>query len=114
MRVPFPRRPVSILTWPFGVALTSWVYVWRTTPIYRRELAGSLQRDAPLALARFRKTAGAPWRMERGDEFVVRMPGPWDGPVRVIDMTPHSFRFGPFTDTSRPARSSGAPAMTTC
>jgi hypothetical protein len=26
------------------------------------------------------------------DEFVVRMPGPWDGPVRVADTSPHSFR----------------------
>jgi Domain of unknown function (DUF1990) len=148
VRVPLPRRPLSILMWPLGVALTSWVYVWRTTPIYRRELAGSLERDAPpstpagiaeehlqglddgagpllhrtytgtirgsrwraadlierlkadpnlvapLALARFHKTAGVAWRMERGDEFVVRMPGPWDGPVRVIDTTPRSFRFG--------------------
>jgi len=23
-----------------------------------------------------------------GDEYVVRMPGPWDGPVRVIERTP--------------------------
>ena len=28
-----------------------------------------------------------------GDEFVVRMPGPWDGPVVVVDRTPTSFRF---------------------
>ena len=28
-----------------------------------------------------------------GDEFVVRMPGPWDGPIRVIEVTPTSFRF---------------------
>jgi uncharacterized protein (UPF0548 family) len=27
-----------------------------------------------------------------GDEFVVRMPGPWDGPVRVVSVTPSSFR----------------------
>lgn len=135
------------LTWPLGVAITSWVYVWRTTPIYRRELEGSLPEDlppaipdgvpadavqrvedgvgplfhrryrgtirdaavdagalmekirpdpnvvAPLALARFRKLEGPPWRMELGDEFVVRMPGPWDGPVRAIEVTPTSFRF---------------------
>jgi hypothetical protein len=28
-----------------------------------------------------------------GDEMVVRMPGPWDGPVRVVDCTATSFRF---------------------
>ena len=31
--------------------------------------------------------------MEVGDEYVVRMPGPWDGPVRVVHRTPTSFRF---------------------
>jgi hypothetical protein len=136
-----------MVTWPVGIAVTSWTYTWRTTPIHRRELEGSLEQDlppsrgttvseegvqlprdgsgplfhrtytgrirnaewgaeelmervradpnlvAPLALARFRKTAGPPWRMELGDEFVVRMPGPWDGPIRVIEITDTSFRF---------------------
>ena len=31
--------------------------------------------------------------MAVGDEYVVRMPGPWDGPVRVVHRTPTSFRF---------------------
>jgi uncharacterized protein (UPF0548 family) len=31
--------------------------------------------------------------MTVGDEYVVRMPGPWDGPVRVVDATATSFRF---------------------
>jgi uncharacterized protein (UPF0548 family) len=30
--------------------------------------------------------------MRVGDEFLVRMPGPWNGPVRVISVTPTSFR----------------------
>jgi hypothetical protein len=30
--------------------------------------------------------------MNVGDEYVVRMPGPWDGPVRVAEVTPTSFR----------------------
>ena len=30
--------------------------------------------------------------MAVGDEYVVRMPGPWDGPVRVVDVPPTSFR----------------------
>jgi hypothetical protein len=30
--------------------------------------------------------------MTVGDEYIVRMPGPWDGPVRVIEKTPESFR----------------------
>ncbi|CAN5902438.1 hypothetical protein BH23ACT10_BH23ACT10_11840 [soil metagenome] len=31
--------------------------------------------------------------LQVGAELVVRLPGPWDGPVRVIDRTPTSFRF---------------------
>jgi hypothetical protein len=30
--------------------------------------------------------------MRQGDEFVVRMPGPWDGPVRVVRRDEASFR----------------------
>jgi hypothetical protein len=31
--------------------------------------------------------------MELGDEWLVRMPGPWDGPVRTIELGPEHFRF---------------------
>jgi uncharacterized protein (UPF0548 family) len=30
--------------------------------------------------------------MALGDEFLVRMPGPWDGPVRVVERAPRCFR----------------------
>ena len=40
----------------------------------------------------FFKTRGRTGRLRLGDEFVVRMPGPWDGPVRVIRATPTSVR----------------------
>ncbi len=43
-------------------------------------------------VAVFERTRGEPGRLEAGDEFVIRMPAPWDGPVRVIDMSPASFR----------------------
>jgi Domain of unknown function (DUF1990) len=36
---------------------------------------------------------GEEGEMRVGDEYVVRMPGPWDGPVRVIERTPTCFRF---------------------
>jgi hypothetical protein len=127
------------------VALTSWRYMWRTTPLHRSEVEGALPADAPPPLAagvsreeiqdegagplfhrvyraRIRETAmapetliaavtadldrvapsefasfnkvrGAEGRMAAGDEYVVRMPGPWDGPVRVVARTPTSFRF---------------------
>lgn len=58
-----------------------------------RALAGNPNLAAPVEVAVFRKTKGEPEQSAVGDEFVVRMPGPWDGPVRVVDQTPTSFRF---------------------
>jgi Domain of unknown function (DUF1990) len=49
-------------------------------------------RSAPTKFARFQLTQGDRGSLRVGDEFVVRMPGPWDGPVRVIDVRPRSFR----------------------
>ncbi|MGD0063241.1 MAG: DUF1990 family protein [Streptosporangiaceae bacterium] len=51
----------------------------------------NLNRTSP-EMAVFRKTRGASDEMRRGDEFIVRMPGPWDGPVRVIHRDDTSFR----------------------
>jgi hypothetical protein len=56
----------------------------------------TVQRDpnraAPTKFARFHPTQGARGSLTVGDEFVVRMPGPWDGPVRVVDVRERSFR----------------------
>jgi hypothetical protein len=46
---------------------------------------------APTEFASFAKVKGDDGAMRVGDEFVVRMPGPWDGPVRVVARTPTSF-----------------------
>jgi uncharacterized protein (UPF0548 family) len=46
---------------------------------------------SPTEFASFVKLHGEPGRMRVGDEYRVRMAGPWDGPVRVIDRTPSSF-----------------------
>ncbi len=145
--VPTSRRVATAATWPIGIALTSWHYLWRILPVHRSEQEGSLDVDlppelpgnvshaeiqlprdgfgpllhrtysctiadtamtadeltaqlsadpnrvAPWQLARFRKTCGEPGRMSLGDEFLVHMPGPWDGPVRAIDVRPDRFRF---------------------
>jgi hypothetical protein len=145
-RPPRSRRLATAARWPVGIALTSWQYMWRTTPMHRVEVAGSAAEDAPPALpaglpddevqlpehgagplfhrryhvrirdakrtpeelmafvsgapdrvaptefASFQKVHGDEGRMAVGDEFVVRMPGPWDGPVRVVDVQPTSFR----------------------
>jgi hypothetical protein len=127
------------------MALTSWNYMWRTTPMHRREergtaddlpprlpdarvdedvqqledgvgplfhrlyrarirdarlsaeqviarLAGDPNRATPTELARFLQVEGQGSPLAVGDELVVRMPGPWDGPVRVTAKTDTSFR----------------------
>jgi hypothetical protein len=50
-------------------------------------------RVSPSEFATFQKTKGEHDRMVVGDEYVVRMAGPWDGPVRVTDVGPCTFRF---------------------
>ena len=147
-----PRRSTAArfvsttLLWPFGVGFTCWEYMWRTTPLHRREMKGTLEdHDAPplpatvsterlqlpadgegdlyhrryrarfadprlaaaelmgclfedpnplvpAELARFTKVAGADGPMQVNDEYVVHMPGPWDGPVRVAEVWRTGFR----------------------
>lgn len=145
-RPTFARRIATATVWPVGIALTSWHYLWRTTPLHRRELPGLAREDsppplpsgvpcdelqpaeqgvgplfhrryrtrirgaessaeelitliganpnrvAPTEFARFTKVKGDRGELRVGDEFAVRMPGPWDGPVRVVEVTPSSFR----------------------
>lgn len=52
----------------------------------------------PTEMASFQKVKGDEGVMRVGDEFVVRMAGPWDGPVRVVDRTPTSFRMATLDD----------------
>jgi hypothetical protein len=56
------------------------------------KLHADLNRASATRFARFQLVHGEPGRLAVGDEYVVRMPGPWDGPVRVIDVGPGSFR----------------------
>jgi hypothetical protein len=145
-RPPLVRRLTTATRWPVGIALTSWAYMWRTTPMHRRESTGSIadHRPPPLAgdieraeiqppadgagplfhrryagrirepqfaaedliervsrninavapneFAVFQKVEGRDDAMRVGDEYVVRMPAPWDGPVRVVAVGPRSFR----------------------
>ena len=56
-----------------------------------RRITDDLDAVAPSEFATFRKVAGGA-RLALGDEYTVRMPGPYDGPVRVIALTPTSFR----------------------
>jgi hypothetical protein len=146
-RPPATRRWLTAATWPVGVTLTSWDYMWRSTPLHRHEvvetdvaahlppampdsvdadeilgpergrgplfhrryrtmirqsrldtgelmrvLAADPNRAAPTKFARFQKVLGDEGVLAVGDEFVVRMPGPWDGPVRVVAADERSFR----------------------
>ncbi|MBW3607346.1 MAG: hypothetical protein KY463_03150 [Actinobacteria bacterium] len=146
-RLPPSRRMATAARWPLGVLITGWDYLWRTTPMHRREEPGSVPDDmppplpagtdhtdvqgvedgvgplmhrcfttrvreaeldgaqliaafggepnraAPTALARFVKLRGAEGELRVDDEFTVRMPGPWDGPVRTIEARQASFGF---------------------
>jgi hypothetical protein len=56
-------------------------------------VAQDLNRVAPTEFAVFQKMSGRDDAMRVGDEYVVRMPAPWDGPVRVVAVSPRSFRF---------------------
>ena len=60
------------------------------------ELIGHLRSDpnraTPTEFARFLRARGAGRKIVVGEEMVVRMPGPWDGPVRVAATTDTSFR----------------------
>ena len=139
-------RLATAATWPIGIALTSWDYLWRTTPLHRLEFSGTpdcgvralvrrasadddLQgvddgvgplfhrryrtriRDstmspeelmarvrsdinavAPTSFARFLRPEGGDGALQVGEELLVRMPGPWDGPVRVVAADATSFR----------------------
>lgn len=51
-----------------------------------------LDRAVPSEVTSFRKKRGRLGELRVGDEYRVRMPAPWDGPVRVVDRTPTSFR----------------------
>jgi hypothetical protein len=60
------------------------------------DVMGRIRSDpnlaAPKEFARFHKVGGAEAAMRVGDDYLVHMPGPWDGPVRVVDVTARSFR----------------------
>ena len=59
------------------------------------EIAAEISRDpnpyCNEAMASFDKVVGAADRMAVGDEYLIRISGPWNGPVRVIDMDEASF-----------------------
>jgi len=55
-------------------------------------MSGNLDAVAPSEFATFQKVEGEKGALARGDRYVVRMPGPWDGPVQVVAADAISFR----------------------
>jgi hypothetical protein len=74
----------------------------RDTDLSPEELVSAVSAHpdfaVPTEMATFQKTVGDEGEMRVGDEFVVRMAAPWDGPVRVIDRQPTSFRMATLED----------------
>jgi hypothetical protein len=62
------------------------------TPAALIDLVSTRLNKASPEMAVFRKTRGAQGALRKGDEFVIRMPGPWDGPVRVVRRDEMCFR----------------------
>lgn len=56
-------------------------------------IAAEPNRTTPTEMASFETSDGEIARdLQVGDELVVRLPGPWNGPVRVVERTPTSLR----------------------
>jgi hypothetical protein len=68
----------------------------RATPMTPEAVIARVAADpdcvAPTEFASFQKVRGEDGEMRVGDEYVVHMAGPWDGPVRVVERTPTCFR----------------------
>ena len=62
------------------------------TPSTLIDLVSTRLNQASPEMAVFRKTRGAQGALRKGDEFLIRMPGPWDGPVRVVRRDETCFR----------------------
>ncbi len=55
-------------------------------------VAADPNRVAPTEMAQFQPVGERAGTLAVGDEYVVHIAGPWDGPVRVVAVTPTSFR----------------------
>jgi Domain of unknown function (DUF1990) len=69
----------------------------RNTKLGASELIHSVALNfsklSPSELADFDKTKGKSWVLKIGDEFDITMLGPWNGAVRVVEMSTNAFVF---------------------
>ena len=56
------------------------------------QVTTDLNQAVPSEVTTVERISGVPGALATGDEIVVRLPGPWDGPVRVVHRTGTSFR----------------------
>ncbi len=56
-------------------------------------IKADINQFTPTLMAYFEKTKGDPERFEIGDEYFIHITGPWNGPVRTVDISPTSFSF---------------------
>ncbi len=63
-----------------------------------RRMRVDLDRVAPSEFATFQQLGRESEGVATGDEYVVRMPGPWDGPVRTVAVDATSFRLATLPD----------------
>jgi hypothetical protein len=79
----------TVLGWPIGIALVSWRYMWRTTPLHRSEQSGSAE-DLPGRVhhhdghGRQGLDAGVGPMLHR--TYAVRIVNSALGPAALIDM----------------------------
>ncbi|MGH3912726.1 MAG: DUF1990 family protein [Pseudonocardiaceae bacterium] len=60
-------------------------------------IAADFNRAVPSEATAVERISGVPGELVVGDEVVVRIPGPWDGPVRVVHRSETSFRLATLT-----------------
>jgi hypothetical protein len=58
-----------------------------------KAFAAKPDRVAPKEIGAFVKVRGEEGEMRVGDEFTIRIPGPWDGPVRAVEVDDARFSF---------------------
>lgn len=92
------EAPLQLLTSGFGPLFIRAYQVDIANPKLTPEavmhaIVADLNNFTPGEMASFEKINGQPDQMKVGDEYEAHVVGPWNGPVRVINVTPTAFSF---------------------